>query len=144
MDGLSFAEFESSSFDQLHSRGFAGAKHCEKLAKDLQEGKGLKELVGTGAVPALSSGTRAPALVAAARAQPSAAPRGGPPQGSLPLNDMGHMPGNSRVEHAWAPSKEANERASNQFALPQSVPPRQSAAASAGTQQGAFLGWKSN
>ncbi|CAK9087925.1 unnamed protein product [Durusdinium trenchii] len=58
MNGLSFAEFENSSFDDLYSKGFANAKHLEQVSKELQHLK-------PGAPAALSFGRTAQAVDAA-------------------------------------------------------------------------------
>eukprot|EP00439_Symbiodinium_sp_Y106_P072857 s3472_g13.t1 len=39
MNGISFAEFESSSFDNLYSNGFANAKHLDEVGKQLERVK---------------------------------------------------------------------------------------------------------
>eukprot|EP00439_Symbiodinium_sp_Y106_P067819 s3472_g11.t1 len=65
------------------------------------------------------------------------------PQQQVPLNDMGVMPGNRGVDaaaNAWRPSQEAHARAQNApkaavEAAPRVVP---------NSNQGAFVGWKSN
>ncbi|CAK9087915.1 unnamed protein product [Durusdinium trenchii] len=115
MNGLSFAEFENSSFDDLYSKGFANAKHLEQVSKELQHLK-------PGAPAALSFGRTAQAVDAAplhARADtaqvrrlptPAAArdPRADRGAAVVPLNDLGVMPGNSHVDHAWRPSKDAH------------------------------------
>ena len=36
MDGLSFAEFESSSMDSLYNRGFANKKNLDEAAKNFK------------------------------------------------------------------------------------------------------------
>eukprot|EP00747_Dinoflagellata_sp_TGD_P187475 gnl/TRDRNA2_/TRDRNA2_45180_c0_seq1.p1 gnl/TRDRNA2_/TRDRNA2_45180_c0~~gnl/TRDRNA2_/TRDRNA2_45180_c0_seq1.p1 ORF type:complete len:179 (-),score=37.56 gnl/TRDRNA2_/TRDRNA2_45180_c0_seq1:86-622(-) len=178
MNGISFAEFENSSFDSLYQRDFAGARTADDLAKKLPEGnyglhvengRPVARLAAPARPRALGSSSdsrqmplsNAPTYSQAPRQQ-QALPPGPQMAGSfrqppaatsqrralpaatsrepIPLNDMGHMPGNTRVEHAWKPSREADVRAVHSSmqqpakALP---PPPQSNA-------GAFVNWKSN
>ncbi|CAK9084407.1 unnamed protein product [Durusdinium trenchii] len=144
MNGLSFAEFENSSFDDLYSKGFANAKHLEQVSKELQHLK-------PGAPAALSFGRTAQAVDAAplhARADtaqvrrlptPAAArdPRADRGAAVVPLNDLGVMPGNSHVDHAWRPSKDAHLQMKG-------GPSSQPTEARRPSNQGAFVGWRSN
>ncbi|CAK9087924.1 unnamed protein product [Durusdinium trenchii] len=217
MNGLSFAEFENSSFDDLYSKGFANAKHLEQVAfsvaktrgvpafnggspecggaeealsfagfreKRLQTGRRSNALLGQkgkvtrfhgglqettqsgterfqvskelqhlkpGAPAALSFGRTAQAVDAAplhARADtaqvrrlptPAAArdPRADRGAAVVPLNDLGVMPGNSHVDHAWRPSKDAHLQMKG-------GPSSQPTEARRPSNQGAFVGWRSN
>uniref|UniRef100_A0A7S2KE47 Uncharacterized protein n=1 Tax=Zooxanthella nutricula TaxID=1333877 RepID=A0A7S2KE47_9DINO len=60
----------------------------------------------------------------------------------IALNDMGVMPGNTRVNHAWMPSKEANAMVRN--ALPAPAAQSSTQLPQVGGQRGQFVGWKSN
>merc|ERR1712151_1274627 len=46
------------------------------------------------------------------------------PLQSVPLNDMGVMPGNSRVDHTWRPSQDADHRARCALPAPGPTAPR--------------------
>merc|ERR1719401_82458 len=63
------------------------------------------------------------------------------PQVSVPLAEGGVMPGNTRVDHAWTPSREATAAARHALPAPTlqqaTLPP-------GGGQKGQFVGWKSN
>mmetsp|Transcript_128828 Transcript_128828/g.325139 ORF Transcript_128828/g.325139 Transcript_128828/m.325139 type:complete len:180 (+) Transcript_128828:91-630(+) len=179
MNALSFSDFESASFDSLYNRGFAGAKHCDDMAKNMKLGD-FKALAGgtTGGALPMSSTQRIAAAAAVpnsrmqdtVRRSASATRALGPaptadfsgkfhrsgqdalarvprtvPQSQkpVPLNDIGTMPGNSRVDHSWLPSREAH--AVGRHALPQPKPaPRAPSPPAGGGQRGTFVGWKSN
>eukprot|EP00930_Biecheleria_cincta_P092523 TRINITY_DN82482_c0_g1_i1.p1 TRINITY_DN82482_c0_g1~~TRINITY_DN82482_c0_g1_i1.p1 ORF type:complete len:173 (-),score=28.33 TRINITY_DN82482_c0_g1_i1:112-630(-) len=172
MNGLSFSDFENSSFDSLYNRGFANAKHFDEVTRNMKPGEWMPKELGNGTarpsllshstyeqpqarVPAaqyqaLPSSMAAPERRASAmhgrnsqRALPSSDTQQFRTAQAVPLNDMGVMPGNTRVDHTWRPSQEANARAQHApLALPSSVAP--AAAPRGGGQQGTFVGWKSN
>lgn len=220
MNGLSFADFERSSLDELYTRNFAGARDAEKLCHEAKEGlsRGLPNLAApfklaesafsnhnapyrgnSRAVEPVGyaqtySDTR-PAPVPRRESEPSAARRPnakaistkpandyyaekrnsqqsvrnkrseeeeeddvdrgeltkkGHSSPSRPLNDFGRaLPGNARVSHEWKPSKEANERAMNDFTghCPTSSGAGKGASApqkAIGGAEGNYLRWQSN
>mmetsp|Transcript_91626 Transcript_91626/g.163081 ORF Transcript_91626/g.163081 Transcript_91626/m.163081 type:complete len:176 (-) Transcript_91626:63-590(-) len=175
MNGVSFSEFENSSFETLYNNGFANARDFDKAAKDMKPGDWMPKELANGDMRSLLSSanggarsrrpvgahynqlptTSAPTVRAAAQPraiQPSQAPASGmnraalpnsvPARQSVPLNDMGVMPGNTRVDHAWKPSHEAHARA--QLAPSIQAAPRAIAAPAGSGNQGTFVGWKSN
>eukprot|EP00434_Breviolum_minutum_P012444 symbB.v1.2.010962.t1/scaffold727.1/size198231/7 len=59
MNGLSFADFENTSFDSLYSQGFANAKHLEQATKELQNlkpGDFMPKIGSGGTMQALGHG----------------------------------------------------------------------------------------
>eukprot|EP00929_Paragymnodinium_shiwhaense_P075024 TRINITY_DN38369_c0_g1_i2.p1 TRINITY_DN38369_c0_g1~~TRINITY_DN38369_c0_g1_i2.p1 ORF type:complete len:198 (-),score=42.61 TRINITY_DN38369_c0_g1_i2:98-691(-) len=197
MNGLSFEEFENSSFDSLYSRNFAGAQDFDAAMKDfkgmegrfalqMDNGRLANMLQSPGsfqsqALPA-SFQSQVPTAVPRTdtwnsvgghatrlgrgntyagptqRALPAPAPQSVPARGAsfaasdrtqipVPLNDMAiAMPGNSRVDHTWKPSREADNRAraSDLAALPAARPAAQPATTAGGGNRGAFVNWSSN
>mmetsp|Transcript_123762 Transcript_123762/g.357988 ORF Transcript_123762/g.357988 Transcript_123762/m.357988 type:complete len:167 (-) Transcript_123762:149-649(-) len=166
MNGLSFADFEGASFDSLYQRGFAGAKTCDEAMKNMKpedlralggfDGRSRAALGGGSAAP--QAGTQRVAL-AAPSAQRESLPFSGAGRrladdpvsrpapslsqsGPVPLNDIGAMPGNTRVDHTWTPSREATAAARHappaSSAQPLPQPP------AGGGHRGQFVGWKSN
>eukprot|EP00419_Tripos_fusus_P011811 CAMPEP_0172665706 /NCGR_PEP_ID=MMETSP1074-20121228/7409_1 /TAXON_ID=2916 /ORGANISM="Ceratium fusus, Strain PA161109" /LENGTH=135 /DNA_ID=CAMNT_0013482047 /DNA_START=61 /DNA_END=468 /DNA_ORIENTATION=- len=135
MNGLSFQDFESMSFDALYDRGFAGAKDCDAMMQHMRPGE-------------LMSGARvsAPALQQASSRSMSA-PRvvAANPAREMPMNDTHILPGNSSATSTWIPSAEADRRVRGLPAPSPSLPaaPRASAPPGGG-QRGAFVSWKSN
>eukprot|EP00931_Biecheleriopsis_adriatica_P103500 TRINITY_DN78325_c0_g1_i1.p1 TRINITY_DN78325_c0_g1~~TRINITY_DN78325_c0_g1_i1.p1 ORF type:complete len:178 (+),score=44.54 TRINITY_DN78325_c0_g1_i1:78-611(+) len=177
MNGISFSDFENSSFESLYSGGFANAKHFDEAAKHMKPGDFMQRQLTHGNTagmlssferPGQTRGAPAPMLQAPAPVQykqalqpPASSSRDRHPleddkrayqrasrssgraagqAAPVPLNDMGVMPGNTRVDHAWKPSREAAVRA--QHAVPAIEAPRSSAPASG--NQGTFVGWTSN
>eukprot|EP00933_Yihiella_yeosuensis_P025601 TRINITY_DN19849_c0_g1_i1.p1 TRINITY_DN19849_c0_g1~~TRINITY_DN19849_c0_g1_i1.p1 ORF type:complete len:187 (+),score=30.32 TRINITY_DN19849_c0_g1_i1:90-650(+) len=186
MNGLSFSDFENSSFDSLYNRGFAGARDFDNATKNINPGNMMRALGPGFSMPGLSDSAGMPQQQLSAGSRPvyrRQVIKGPPPQqhhaivdsqahgsygsqgaygtsqpqrslqnepvrvrASAPapvaLNDMGVMPGNTRADHNWMPSKEAAARVQH---LPTSVPALQAPPrASAPGQQGTFVGWKSN
>mmetsp|Transcript_58121 Transcript_58121/g.138407 ORF Transcript_58121/g.138407 Transcript_58121/m.138407 type:complete len:154 (-) Transcript_58121:250-711(-) len=153
MNGISFAEFESSSFDNLYSNGFANAKHLDEVGKQLARvkpgdwaSKALSEATvpRIQAVPAQTEQTRVvrPAKDPA-RHNGLSRTLSAHQQQQVPLNDMGVMPGSRGVDpaaHAWRPSQEAHARARNAPTAAAVEAPR----VAPSSNQGAFVGWKSN
>ncbi|CAJ1406704.1 unnamed protein product [Effrenium voratum] len=116
--------------DAQGRRGFANAQHMDKESlKSLKPGE--MPSMGSGTVPMQpTSGTERRAPRVANRAPAS-------PRQQVQLNDIGAMPGNTRVDHAWKPSQEAHLRAKVEAPEAQARPAQPS-------NQGAFVGWKSN
>ncbi|CAE6939971.1 unnamed protein product [Symbiodinium natans] len=161
MNGVSFSEFESSSFDALYSNGFANAKHMDEVGKELMKLKPgeihRSEIAGPRPVPKIAqlapmedmrvlqperAEARSQAKMHKSQNLSSHALPAAHPQ-RVPLNDMGVMPGSRRVDpsgHAWRPSQEAHERAQNAPA----AAALEAARVAPTSKQGAFVGWKSN
>mmetsp|Transcript_15939 Transcript_15939/g.29974 ORF Transcript_15939/g.29974 Transcript_15939/m.29974 type:complete len:159 (+) Transcript_15939:61-537(+) len=158
MNGISFAEFENSSFDTLYRSGFANAKHMDEMKKELGQlkpGDWMQALQPSepsqlgpkggfeptrALQPAGDVQTRQKALATHAASATSAAAHAQPP---MSLNDMGVLPGNTQVDpgaHAWRPSQEAHARAQHAPAPQRAEAPR----AAPSSNQGAFVGWRSN
>ncbi|CAJ1442725.1 unnamed protein product [Effrenium voratum] len=116
--------------EDAQGRGFANAQHMDKESlKSLKPGE--MPSMGSGTVPMQpTSGTERRAPRVANRAPAS-------PRQQVQLNDIGAMPGNTRVDHAWKPSQEAHLRAKVEAPEAQARPAQPS-------NQGAFVGWKSN
>ncbi|CAK9087920.1 unnamed protein product [Durusdinium trenchii] len=128
-------------------------KLCGVSREAPPDGQVSKELqhLKPGAPAALSFGRTAQAVDAAplhARADtaqvrrlptPAAArdPRADRGAAVVPLNDLGVMPGNSHVDHAWRPSKDAHLQMKG-------GPSSQPTEARRPSNQGAFVGWRSN
>ncbi|CAE7766590.1 unnamed protein product, partial [Symbiodinium pilosum] len=162
MNGISFSDFEASSFDALYGSGFANAKHMDEVGKEFAKmkpgdmiPKAFPHAVGPWLQPGLTQAQKVrtiqPAGGADARLQasrqsgqsrrPCALPAPGAQQ--VPLNDMGVIPGSRRVDpgaHEWRPSQEAHARAQNAPGPATLEAPR----AAPASNQGAFVGWKSN
>mmetsp|Transcript_49460 Transcript_49460/g.115659 ORF Transcript_49460/g.115659 Transcript_49460/m.115659 type:complete len:173 (+) Transcript_49460:100-618(+) len=172
MNGLSFEEFENASFDSLYGRGFAGAKSFDEAskgwqaqaAKTLQNEAAQQRSLRYSGTPQLPSSTTVPqvsrqhahnALPTSGSFARTAAPhtdttRALPSTATVPaqrmpvpMNDMGALPGNTRVDHTWRPSKEADSRAGH-LALTGASAPVTAARPAAGGDKGTFMGWKSN
>mmetsp|Transcript_9776 Transcript_9776/g.17656 ORF Transcript_9776/g.17656 Transcript_9776/m.17656 type:complete len:174 (+) Transcript_9776:130-651(+) len=173
MNGLSFEEFENASFDSLYNRGFAGARSFDEASKGwqaqaaraLQDEAAQQRSLNYGgtrqlpsgsmprasghhvqnALPASTSFPRAgvPQKAPAARALPSATPMPMETLSAVPMNDMGILPGSTRVDHTWRPSKEADSRAGH-LALTGTAPTVTQTRPIAGGEKGTFIGWKSN
>ncbi|CAE8584358.1 unnamed protein product [Polarella glacialis] len=61
MNGISFSDFENSSFDSLYSRGFANARHGDEVAKNMKPGDWAMQLGPSSGMPNLPNfepGTR--------------------------------------------------------------------------------------
>mmetsp|Transcript_127159 Transcript_127159/g.220466 ORF Transcript_127159/g.220466 Transcript_127159/m.220466 type:complete len:170 (+) Transcript_127159:86-595(+) len=169
MDGLSFSDFENSSFDSLYNRGFAGAKEFDRHAKNLKPGDYAMHLENGRPAFAMAAPAQARQLRDPSPAHLTRAPRPALADSrargqqrnsshraqhaltnsavptSIPLNDMGAMPGSRRVDHTWMPSREADAQARNAgFQLPASQPAAATIKPEGGGQRGAFLNWKSN
>eukprot|EP00928_Gymnodinium_smaydae_P090870 TRINITY_DN74586_c0_g1_i1.p1 TRINITY_DN74586_c0_g1~~TRINITY_DN74586_c0_g1_i1.p1 ORF type:complete len:161 (+),score=29.32 TRINITY_DN74586_c0_g1_i1:72-554(+) len=160
MNGLSFSDFEGSSLDSLYQRGFAGAKECSEMAKklpsthfalDVQNGRSAPSLATPGlsnlrALPHSGEGRNSHTVLPSQRGVPttSASHRAQPTLTAVPMNDIGVMPGNSRVDHTWMPSREADARASAVSAVPAGTSAPALPAPPGGGQRGTFVGWKSS
>mmetsp|Transcript_39339 Transcript_39339/g.83829 ORF Transcript_39339/g.83829 Transcript_39339/m.83829 type:complete len:128 (+) Transcript_39339:418-801(+) len=127
MNGLSFSDFESASFDALQARGFGGSFPNEvRVQKMLSQGA-LAQQRGLEPLPAQ-------------RRQPQAPPAS---QNPPVRQSIGALPGsdNSRLDATWRPSAEAHLNAKHSPTPPATTNP---APAPNGGQKGAFVGWKSN
>ncbi|CAJ1350289.1 unnamed protein product [Effrenium voratum] len=112
--------------------------NADRVDEDAQGRESLKSLK-PGEMPSMGSGTvpMQPASGTERRAPRVANRAPASPRQQVQLNDIGAMPGNTRVDHAWKPSQEAHLRAKVEAPEAQARPAQPS-------NQGAFVGWKSN